>query len=65
MLAGNAAIYVLGLSWLAVYVGPRVVSLGLLPYVAGDVLKVVVAMALLPAGWNLIGRRDEEEGMGR
>ena len=59
MLAGNAAIYVLGLSWLFMYVGQRAAALGLLPYVAGDVLKVIVAAALLPAGWKAIGRSGE------
>jgi biotin transport system substrate-specific component len=54
MLAGNAVIYAFGLSWLAMYVGPRAVALGLLPYVAGDVIKVIAAAALLPLGWRIV-----------
>lgn len=57
MAIGNAAIYVLGLSWLAVYVGQRAVALGLVPYLPGDVLKVAVAAALLPVGWRVIGKK--------
>lgn len=57
MLAGNAAIYLVGLPWLALFVGPeQVLMAGLIPFVAGDVVKVVLAAALLPAAWSLIGR---------
>jgi biotin transporter BioY len=57
MLAGNAAIYALGLPWLAAYVGQRAVALGLLPYLAGDVVKLAVATALLPMGWKIVRNR--------
>jgi biotin transport system substrate-specific component len=57
MLAGNAAIYAFGLSWLAAYVGRRALALGLLPYLAGDAVKLALAAALLPMGWKLLGKR--------
>ena len=54
MLAGNLAIYAVGLSWLSLYVGRQAIALGLLPYAAGDVLKLALAALSLPAGWKLI-----------
>ncbi|MCX7681074.1 MAG: biotin transporter BioY [Anaerolineae bacterium] len=57
MLLGNVVIYACGLPWLARYVGyERVLAAGLLPFIAGDVLKLLLATALLPSGWKLIGR---------
>ena len=56
MLVGQVAIYLGGLSWLAQFVGPgRAVELGLLPFLAGDAVKLVVAALALPAGWRLLG----------
>lgn len=58
MLLGNALIYVCGLPWLAHFVGvERVLSLGLLPFLPGDLGKALLAMALLPWGWQLLDRR--------
>ena len=60
MLVGNALIYACGLPWLALCVGgpvSRVVAMGLLPFVPGDVLKTALAAALLPGAWRLVGRR--------
>lgn len=55
MVAGEAAIYALGLPWLARYVGPgAAISLGLLPFIPGDILKLLLASALLPAGWRIL-----------
>lgn len=56
-LAGNVVIYAAGVSWLARFVGPdQALSLGLLPFLPGDLLKLILAGALLPAGWRLIGK---------
>ena len=55
MLAGNLAIYAFGVSWLAVLFGAgKALSLGFYPFAVGDLFKVVLAAALLPAGWRLI-----------
>ena len=56
MLAGHAAIYALGLGWLSIFAGRQALALGLLPFVAGDVVKLIAAALLLPAGWKLLGR---------
>lgn len=61
MLAGNAAIYLFGVSWLALLVGvDKALPLGLYPFIVGDVLKLALAMTLLPAGWWLVGQRRHE-----
>jgi len=55
MAVGEAAIYAFGLPWLALYVGPgAAVTLGLLPFIPGDTLKLLLAAALLPAGWRIL-----------
>lgn len=51
LLAGNLTIYLFGLPWLSVFVGWRKVwSLGLVPFLAGDLFK------LLLAGFFLLAR---------
>jgi biotin transport system substrate-specific component len=57
MLAGNAIIYLFGLAGLAPFVGLKsVVALGLVPFLAGDLLKTLIASLLLPAVWKLVRR---------
>jgi len=58
MFLGNVAIYAFGLSRLVHFVGSeRVLALGLLPFIPGDLVKMAIAATLLPAGWRLLGRR--------
>lgn len=59
MLAGSGVIYLVGLPWLAVFVGwDQVLFAGLLPFLPGDLVKVVAATAVLPLVWKLLGRSD-------
>jgi biotin transporter BioY len=57
MLVGNLVIYLVGMTFLAAFVGlERVVPLGLLPFLPGDLIKILLAAATMPSGWMLIGR---------
>ena len=58
MVLGNAVIYALGVAWLGTLVGwdKPVLEWGLYPFVPGDLLKIGLAAALLPAAWRLTGR---------
>jgi biotin transport system substrate-specific component len=58
MVAGNLVIYLFGGAWLAQFVGwQRVLGLGVLPFLVGDVVKIGLAALALPLGWSLIGGR--------
>lgn len=76
MLLGSIVIYTLGVTWLyhalpATVAGePKTVQtaleLGLYPFVIGDLLKLLIAAALLPGAWRLVGRlRPEDDGPSR
>lgn len=55
MIIGNTVIYALGILWLAYYVGwGKVLPMGVLPFIPGDIIKIGLATLLLPAGWRLI-----------
>ena len=54
MLLGNAVIYLCGIPWLATIVGSDMaLPMGLYPFIAGDAIKLILAMILLPVGWRL------------
>lgn len=58
MLAGNAAIYALGLPWLANFIGWEMAfKAGLLPFIPGDLAKAMVAALLLPGAWAMVRQR--------
>jgi len=56
MVFGNLAIYTFGLFWLCCLTGFKlmVLTLGLLPFIVGDLVKIILAAILLPSGWKLI-----------
>ena len=57
MLAGEAVLYVFGLSWLTRFVpGDKVLQTGLYPFIIGDLIKVTAAALILPSGWLLLRR---------
>jgi len=59
MLTGNVVIYLVGLPWLAEQIDAGLegtLEAGLYPFVVGDLLKLYLAGALLPAAWALVGR---------
>ena len=63
MLIGNAAIYAIGLPWLMAATGftaAETIAKGLVPFIPGDLLKVVVAAGIFPIAWWIVGRRPGE-----
>jgi len=56
MVLGNIVIYAFGLLWLCCLTGINraVPAVGLYPFVVGDLLKIALAAAVLPAGWKLL-----------
>src|SRR3546814_18328904 len=65
MLAGSAIIYLFGVGWLTAFVGMETaLALGAVPFVRGDVLKAVLAAAVLPVAWR-IGRGSGRERVGQ
>ncbi|WP_019869799.1 biotin transporter BioY [Salinispora oceanensis] len=59
MVLGNLVIYAVGVPWLMVATGvdvPAALLLGLVPFLAGDLLKALLAAGLLPGSWRLVRR---------
>ncbi len=59
MLPGTLIIYLIGVTWLAVafHLGPlAAIQDGMLPFIPGDLLKLVIAAALLPVTWAVTRR---------
>jgi biotin transport system substrate-specific component len=55
MLAGEVVLYTFGVCWLAIMTNIRTaLTVGLYPFIVGDILKVVLASAVLPAGWKVL-----------
>jgi len=55
MLAGEIVLYTFGVCWLAIMTNIRTaLTVGLYPFIVGDILKVILAAAVLPAGWKLL-----------
>jgi biotin transport system substrate-specific component len=56
MIAGNILIYAFGLCWLGYQTGlNNALSIGLYPFITGDLIKVIIAATLLPGGWKILG----------
>ncbi|HWL01390.1 MAG TPA: biotin transporter BioY [Microbacteriaceae bacterium] len=58
-LAGSVVIYAVGLPWLAAVTQgtpEQVIAWGLTPFLIGDVVKALIAGALLPAAWWAVRR---------
>jgi biotin transport system substrate-specific component len=54
-LLGGAIIYALGAVWLAQFIGvERAITLGVVPFVPGDVVKCALVALVLPSAWKFI-----------
>jgi biotin transport system substrate-specific component len=60
MLVGSLVILTGGWAWLALFLrsGVEAFRLGVTPFLVGDLLKIALAAAALPAGWTLLRRKD-------
>ncbi len=59
MALGNLAIYAVGVPFLMAYAHlglGQALALGVLPFLIGDAIKIVIAAGLLPATWKLVSR---------
>ena len=58
LLAGNILLYAFGLIWLGNFIGwdKPVLDFGLYPFIPGDLLKIALAVALLPSVWKYVNR---------
>lgn len=55
---GHVALFLTGVAWLAVFVGwSKAVAFGLTPFLAGSLVKIALGVALVRAGWAMVGRR--------
>lgn len=62
MAIGSIVILVAGWSWLVVLQTPpvRAFQVGVLPFIAGDIIKVLLAAAVLPSGWAILKRKASQ-----
>ncbi len=57
MAIGNAVIYAFGLAWLIAFIAPEAAVVGgVFVFIPGDIIKIILAAVLLPAGWKLLRR---------
>jgi biotin transport system substrate-specific component len=59
MVVGNLCIYAVGVPWLMAVLDTglgRALTLGVVPFLIGDALKVLLAALLLPGAWRLVRR---------
>jgi biotin transport system substrate-specific component len=55
---GHAALFLTGVAWLAGFVGwSKAIAFGLTPFLAGSLVKIALGVALVRAGWAMVGRR--------
>ncbi len=65
MVVGDLAIYAIGVPWLKAAIGltwAKAVSLGLTPFLVGDLLKAVLAAGLFTGAWALVNRSRQPRG---
>jgi biotin transport system substrate-specific component len=55
-LAGTVIIYAFGITWLSIVLGSlsKAITLGVVPFLIGDAIKLIAASLALPSAWKLI-----------
>ncbi len=62
LVIGSLIFYVLGAGWLALGLGMGLGAAllqGVVPFIIGDAIKVLIAVGVLPGGWKLLGTNKE------
>jgi len=60
MMAGEIAMYAIGVIWLGLYLhvgAAKAISLGFTPFIIGDAIKASIAAILFPGAWKFVNRR--------
>ncbi len=58
MVLAEVVLYLIAVPWLGVYVGfNHAIALGFLPFVLGDSVKLLIAGALFPVAWKIVGAK--------
>jgi biotin transport system substrate-specific component len=60
MFVGSLVIILAGAAWFSVLTHTpllRSLSIGVVPFILGDIIKIVLAAAVLPTGWALLKRK--------
>lgn len=63
MVLGNVVVYAAGVPWLMAFLGADLgtaLTLGVVPFLIGDVIKIALAAGLLPATWALVRRSGRD-----
>ena len=57
MMLGTAIIYFLGVAWLSQLIGfDKAITFGVMPFIYGDILKLVIAAVSVPFMWKLVAK---------
>ena len=62
-LIATVVIYLVGVPWLAVVLGVplgKAIELGLVPFLVGDAIKLLLAAGAFPVAWWVVGRRPSD-----
>ena len=55
MVLGNLVIYACGVVWLQTFIGlEKAIAGGLMPFIYGDLLKIVIAAVAMPTAWRIV-----------
>ena len=63
MAIGSVVILAAGCSWLILLNTPPIAAfkVGVMPFIAGDIVKVLLAAAVLPTGWAILKRKASQQ----
>ncbi len=61
MTIGTLFIFICGVSWLSFFTGfEKAIMFGFVPFIIGAISKIVLANAILPAGWKILNKLDQK-----